>query len=315
LSASTSVVVIVAGLLSALFMGLAAGPLLAGMGGVTAFPAHGPTVMAIFYGWYGYGGDGAGGVGTSHWNDGPYGRVCDAPQIGYYASGSNTTLDWQFAAMRRVGITALLAEWDGRPQTDAVLGNLFRYATNTEFQIALMVDMPGDVNYRQVYDHAWASFASAYPSYFKWAGAPLLVWYNKIAPPRDDRFTARTIGVGSAYDWEWLKSIYPPTSYDGPLGTLSAGVVTYVAYYGNPRISSDGAVTIMSHYNDYALYYSGIKAGYMIFNDPRTWNSELAFVNANRATIRLVVVNSWNEYHERTAIEPSTPTHTASCRP
>jgi hypothetical protein len=72
-------------------------------------------------------------------------------------------------------------------------------------------------------------------------------------------------------------------------------------YVGNPEVASDGVVCIIPRYDDYALYLAGSRPHYMRFgvNTP-LWDKELAFAKANA---KIIIITSWNEYHERTFIE------------
>lgn len=75
--------------------------------------------------------------------------------------------------------------------------------------------------------------------------------------------------------------------------------------YEAPPIIRDGEVGIVPRYDDY--YQRGQSGNYMRFDYNMTqglYAAEWNYVIQNKNSIRLVLLYSWNEYHERTELEP-----------
>lgn len=67
--------------------------------------------------------------------------------------------------------------------------------------------------------------------------------------------------------------------------------------------------SIAPRYDDYYLHtaYPTIRTGYMRFDynmSKGMYYAEWNYVIQNAKSVKLVLLDSWNEYHERTAIEP-----------
>ncbi|MDG6941982.1 MAG: hypothetical protein JRN34_03550 [Nitrososphaerota archaeon] len=292
------------------------------------YPASGPKasglgvpVGAFLYLWYGNATGGVGGLGSPGWNSSTYpggGAVVDTPAIGYYVSDSNATFQWQVKEMQSAGISFALISWWGPSRTgeagaiNKATLDFFRYlkGTNSAFKAAIMVDaFEGGNNLNEstlnsVYDYVFSQFASTYSNwYFSWEGHPLLLFFNPIYPQTNDtRFTVRTIGNRpNPVDWQFWNA--PVSFFQSQLqpGVDAANDI------GNPFISSDGEVTIVPRIDSYYNNRSGYQEGYLRF-DPTLqlglYQAEWNFVLNHRSEVKLVLIYSWNEYHERSTIEP-----------
>ena len=280
-------------------------------------------VGAFLYLWYGNATSGVGGLGSPGWNSSTYpggGSVVDTPAIGYYVSDSNATFQWQVNGMRSAGITFAVISWWGPSRTGeagainkATLDFLrFLKGTNSDFKAAIMVDaFEGGNNLNEstltsVYDYVYSQFASTYSNwYFSWEGHPLLLFFNPIYPQSNDtRFTERTIGNRpNPVDWQFWNA--PGTFFNSQLqpGVDAANDI------GSPFISPDGEVTITPRIDSYYNNRSGFQQGYLRFDSTLQlglYSYEWNYVLSHEAGVKLVLVYSWNEYHERSAIEPHT---------
>ena len=278
-------------------------------------------VGALLYLWYGLSDNGAGGLGSPGWNSTSCpggGAVVDQPKIGFYPSDSNETFRTQIGEMQGAGISFAVVSWWG-PFNQGEAGainratlDLFRYleGTNSTFKVAIMVDaFPGtcglpDVSMMLVYDYVAETFSTPYSRwYFQWQGKPLLLFFNPLQPGSDANFTTRTIGNRpNQVDWTWWDA--PQTFFQGQGGSG----VNASNDFGNPVISSDGEVTIVPRVDSY-FYYVGShsQGGYLRFDSSLRlglYQYEWEYVLGHRNETRLVLIYSWNEYHERTAIEP-----------
>jgi len=76
---------------------------------------------------------------------------------------------------------------------------------------------------------------------------------------------------------------------------------------GDPYISPDGEVTVVPRIDSYFGNASGYQQGYLRFDSTLQlglycyeWN----YLLSHKGEVKLVLIYSWNEYHERSAIEP-----------
>jgi hypothetical protein len=293
-------------------------------------------VGVIYYLWYGNATTGTGGLGSPGWNSSSCpggGAVVDRPSIGYYVSDSNQTFKTQISEMQGAGISFAVVSWWG-PFTHGEAGSvnratldLFKYlkGTNSTFRLAVMVDafpetcdpaLP-DVPMSQVYNYIYGNFAAPYQHwYFDWQGKPLLLAFNPVEPLYNDtRFTSREIGnyackpVSSCPDHglnqklDWIFWEAPGNFSEGQGGTG----VNMTNDIGPPVISSDGEVTIVPRIDSYYNYLSSYQPGYLRFDSALQlgmYQYEWDYVLGHMPQVKLVLVYSWNEYHERSAIEP-----------
>ncbi len=287
-----------------------------------------PLVGTFLYLWYGYNSTShrwTGGLNTSHWNDTVSGRVKDRPDIGYYASLNNATLATQLSEMKDTGISVIIVSWwgngnatqsaGGAPTLDGAIDNatlnLFRYLEATKsqwsFKVAIMVE-PFNPTYNMT-PHDYAKlYGYLYTRYYhpfndlilQWQGKPLLMSFNAGSPdhgrlPPNSTFTYRQVGgAPNPVEWYfWMGMNFLDSSGPG---------AEPQNYEQNPFVSSDGEVGIAPRYDDYYL-----RPDYMRFDYRMTegmYGSEWSYVAGVAKSVNLVLIYSWNEYHERTAIEP-----------
>lgn len=291
-------------------------------------------VGAFLYEWYGYNngtGTWTGGPGTSHWNDGNQGVVVDEPAIGYYASLDNNTLAWQLSNMNQAGVSVLVLSWWGvgnnsgggtNAQLDAAINNatlnVFRYVESVKnlynFKIAVMVEpfnttSMSDADYTNLYNYVEKTFYHPFNDItYYWQGKPLLLSFNGPwgnagrlpSLPALSVFTYRLEGgVPNLVDWYFWEG--------GNFNDSSGGTAQPRNYEYAPGISADGEVGVIWRYDDHALYVAGGRSGFMRFDYTGTqgmYDYEWNDVIKNRSLVNLVLLYSWNEYHERSALEP-----------
>lgn len=280
-------------------------------------------VGVIWYLWYGTSSTGTGGLGSPSWNSTSCpggGAVVDRPNIGYYVSDSNQTFRTQVGEMQSAGISFAVVSWWG-PSTNGEAGtinnatlDLFRYlkGTNSTFKVALMVDAfpkacgsgPPDVPMATAEGYVQDTFASPFARwYFSWEGKPLLLFFNPLEPSPNSNFTLRTIGNRpNPVDWIFWDAPQNFTQGEGGTGVNMSNDV------GDPYISPiDGEVTIVPRIDPYFNYAAGHQLGFLRF-DPTLqlglYRYEWNYLFGHRSQVKLVLIYSWNEYHERTEIEP-----------
>ncbi|KPV63293.1 MAG: hypothetical protein AOA65_1301 [Candidatus Bathyarchaeota archaeon BA1] len=110
-------------------------------------------------------------------------------------------------------------------------------------------------------------------------------------PPKDTRFTSRVVGHMEYVDWYlWTAKDYP----------------TWI-HNNDPVIQNDGMVAILPRYDDYYLYLAGSRTTYMRYDETLTeglYDHQWRYLINNKAKVEMITVYSWNEYHERSQIEP-----------
>lgn len=276
-------------------------------------------VGVFYYPWYGFNFTSltwTGGNLTSHWNDGSYGVAKDMPLIGFYSSMDNNTLKWQFDKMKEAGINFIVISWWGWGITnfsnptqistlyyaiDNASKNIFKYieGNGLPFKVAVMVEpFSSNMNYSQVYDYIYENYYRPYDCFiYKFDNKPLLLFFNPLNPPTDERFVCKIVGHQSNVDIFFWKGMDALDEYKN---------VDVQNYMGEPVIK-DGIVSIIPRYDDKFLYKAGSRNGYMVFDETyskRLYQKEWDYVLQNRDKVHTILIYSWNEYHERSQIEP-----------
>lgn len=230
------------------------------------------------------------------------------PVLGFYSSDSEPILSKHFAELTCAGIDYLLVD-----DTNLVIANQYDIDKNIRALFAWAEKSPQD-NHLQIAiviggelwmvhsldaqknaaDYVFRDFAKS-PTYFRWQGKPLLIVYNAydspdvFAPEWDDpRFTVRiATGVVEADNpneqryaargwWGWVH-VYPQ-----PINSEVVGI-------------SPGADNQHQHCSGCTGHLD--RASGQLFM--KEW---LRAIKTNPGTI---VISSWNEFSDETAIEPA----------
>ncbi|MGI0091431.1 MAG: hypothetical protein ACREBS_06955 [Nitrososphaerales archaeon] len=295
-------------------------------------------VGVFYYLWYGFNyttNTWTGGLGTTHWNqsDGISATIVkDKPTIGWYSSMSNATLSYQIPLMLKAGISFVTVSWwgwgnnslehGGFPNTEneavnnATL-NLLKWikGTDSSIKVAILVDAFNTTDFReaqysQIRNYIDNEFYLPYAEeIFNWEGAPLIGWFNPLDPitqgfGHNPNFTDRVIGANPYVSWTFW-------SGDAQFMQGTDRSSQDIAYNeGGPAISSmDSEVSVIPRFDDYYLTLAGSRALFMRFDTSYSagmYNYDWNYVQQNEKRISLVMIYSWNEYHERSEIEPHT---------
>jgi len=224
-------------------------------------------VGVYFYVWY-----------RHPWDD----AIVDVPVIGKYDSSLESTIEWQLRLMQEAGIDFVIISWWGAyDKTDGATFKVFEVIEKKKFDIkaCIMVEPHDDkIDYREVYDYIYDRYAKR-DSYFKYKEKPLLMFFENIPSYVDSRFTVRTVGVGS-YDWYyWL---------------------------GVPIVKNKYA-SVIPRYDNYFLYLKGYTNVTVRIDENLTegiYDLQWRVVIQKKHDIEILAIVSWNEYYERTMIEP-----------
>jgi hypothetical protein len=280
-----------------------------------------PVVGAFFYLWYGNSTTNSSSLGSPGWNSSSYpggGVVVDEPSSGFYVSDSNATFQRQISQMQEANISLAIVSWWGTGNHDETAAinkatlDLFKYLkrTNSSFKVAIMVDAYNgshnlsNSSLTEDYNYIYDNFVQPFNQwYFVYEGKPLLLFFNPIYPQYNDtRFAVRTIG-NRPNPVNWIFWQAPKKYFDSQNGTG----VNATNDFGDPYISSDGEVSIVPRIDSYYNYLSHYQSGYLRFDENLSqglYRYEWAYVVGHKTQVRLVLIYSFNEYHERSEIEP-----------
>lgn len=283
---------------------------------VPAFSTVNVKVGTYYYVWYG---NGSTGLGPAHWNDSSN-KVVDTPDIGFYDSNSNVTLYEQLRQMIAIHIDFVLISWWGAGNftdssnhyIDDNAKKVFQVIkdNNLSIQAAILFEpfnqSSGVYNFPVVYDYVYDTFVTAFQTiYFHFLDKPLIVLYNQqdhFTPngtyPKDDRFTTRISGHQNYTDWVYW-SFDDESSMSQPYLPRGQPVCKNEEIDVCPRYDD-------SHQrNPNSTFDVTYEQGYY----DKQWSK--AITEANSGNVSIIMISTWNEYHERTQIEPCTDSTSA----
>lgn len=252
----------------------------------------GPLVCVYYYPWYG---------GPDH----PWINVTDEPLLGYYNSSDSSVIARHLSWLRDLGVNCLFVSWWGPGHfTDYVAGLLYEMLPDYGLKAAILVE-PYLGRSPDPYNASWWSrilaylrehFIDEYPDvYLHIEDKPLILAYNPIGEgynPKPDypEYMIRIVGNGigekhEVKDWD----LWP--DYD-------------VNLTGELIIRRDGYVALAPRFDDEHFRPGGTPQ-----YDPdlvlgwyqRQWERILE----HKGQVRIIAIYSWNEFHERSAIEPA----------
>jgi hypothetical protein len=262
-------------------------------------PKEGVKVGFYYYAWYG---DGFGG---RHWNDSVVGTVEDKPVLGYYSSQNTTIIRQHLDWFKELNISFLIISWWGpnsyEDNTTKIIFSMVKQY-NYPIEIAIMVEAynwSGNYDAEAIYDYINNTYVAPYGNiYMKLNDLPLVCFFNdniNMTRTEENRtallsvhgFSSRIVGQSSYVDW-WAWPL---------AGNAEAP---------DPILSRDGYVGILPSYDDTHLpnktnttYDINYTQG--LYDDQ--WKKVLALENMT-GEVNFVGIYSWNEYHERSEVEP-----------
>ncbi len=260
---------------------------------VSSPPHSPPQVGAFYYAWYNP-------ADASSWE---YPKIQDKPILGYYNSSDPAIIEQHFAWLSDLHVDFIMVSWWGMyNQTDwhSFINNatrqIFQVAkTNvTNVKVALMVEPfneTGTYNFTAIYNHAYGLFEEYPTVYYRVDGKPLLCFFNgenftaSGIFERDDRFTVKIVGNDATAEWQ----------YDG--ATEKNNPADAVPF---PR---DRQISVSPRFDDfYVRSPNETVDSHEEYLYGEQWEHALNLTESN--AVDFVTITSWNEYPERTAIEP-----------
>lgn len=264
---------------------------------------HSVQVGIFYYVWY------QDGLGNTFWNGSVCWTVVDKPVhgLGWYSSQNETIIKQHFEWFRDLHIDFAIVSWWGwalNNYTDNSTKIIFEtldslHNISGHVRLALMVEpfnenkTYGYYDYQQIYDYIYSNFAGKYPYlYFNYQDKPLICFFN--APfltkngyvPKDSRFT--TIIVGHHYEdycVDWVFEHITP-HWRGPVP--HDRTYSVCPRYDDSRLNRTISYTIDPTYRQQVY--------------DREWRNALGLAKEN--ALDLILINSWNEFNERSMIEP-----------
>ncbi|RLG82426.1 MAG: hypothetical protein DRO40_07755 [Thermoprotei archaeon] len=253
--------------------------------------ADNKVVGVYFYPWYSV-------TLNRHWSE----NVIDKPYIGYYDSDNPETITWQLKLISEAGIDLVVFSWWG-PNSfeDNTTKVIVKYLNGYGLKFAIMVEPylgqePSLYNktfWENVLGYIKNNYIDKYrEDYFHLNGKPLVLAFNPIGMnynPSNDfpdytiRITGNDIDNAGYQDWDYWPDYIDPNSVE-------------------LRIRKDGYVSIIPRFDDTHFRAPGtcIDQNYT----QGLYEKEWEWILEHKDSINIVMVTSWNEYHERTMVEP-----------
>jgi len=258
-------------------------------------------VGLFYYVWY------EGGLGNGHWNSSLGWTVVDTPLLGFYNSSDPSLIRQHLKWFDELGVDFLIVSWwgsstlQGYQFADTTTRLVFDLIneTNSPIKITLMVEdfnQSGTYDFTAIYDYIYDNYATRYGNeFFDLNGKPLVCWWNSDMTNtsesrqrigNDSRFAARIIGHHDYVDWY----AWRPCSVDDEDYPITL-----------PKLSKDGFTCIEPRYDDSHIGRSGT------FDDDYSdgvYDRQWTWALKQGSNLSIIAIYSWNEYHERSQIEP-----------
>jgi hypothetical protein len=239
-----------------------------------------------------------------HWNDSAVNTVIDEPLLGYYSSQNTTIIKQHLDWFKELNVSFLIISWWGpNSYEDNAIKSIFSIIKqyNYPIEITLMVEAynwSGEYNFQAICDYINETYVMPYGNIcMKLDSLPLVCFFNdniNMTRTTENRtairsvtgFTTRIVGHSDYVDW----IAWPIAGYtEAP----------------KPQLSKDGFIGILPRYDDTHLpnrTNTTYDVNYTEGLYDKQWNEVLKIANQN--TVNFVAIYSWNEYHERSQIEP-----------
>ena len=290
---------------------------------------NGPLFGTQYYCWYGNG------IGSPHWNDnGEFGGITDTPALGYYSSGEGVTIEEHLKMMGHAGldfaILNLHVDSQGpNPYELAAIENILNLAEDAHSPLRFAVQICMYNPNRDSLIHVLKivdKIASRHKQYLTFADKPVLFvfWagtldgdsttidllrkhseqFVRIASSLrmyDHRseagntfglfdgwslFSPLELSQSSKWTQLWRKA------YDNSLaGTMDIKILTVSPGYDDAHLEASNR-----KHNPYRVIDRG---------DGKTYQRMIDFALSVEEPPDMVIVSTFNEYHENTHIEPS----------
>ena len=220
------------------------------------------------------------------------------PNVQLYDSKNMEVLRWQDRAMARAGIDIAIASWWGiGGYEDAALARAIRICKSVQWCIYYEMEAYGDPSVQQIYNDIRYVLDTYGPTRN----------YAKI----DDKWLVLVYGASgdeTAERWRQAKELLTTNGYDVYLnGDRATGRPPWDAVHSYHPVVYQGCTETLPDVDDSAWISPGF---WSCGNDPVLKRSLNEFASAwddiveNNAVCRFILIETWNEWHEGTQIEP-----------
>ena len=261
-----------------------------------------PEIGVFYYVWYG--------ALPFDWKPPKFVDYPVSGLLGNYSSNDPTVIKQQLFLMAAAGIDFAVISWWGYNKSDpyqSFIDNATRQVlqvakeNNINLKFALMVEpylgnSSFSYNYTEIYNYIYDNFVtSAYSSlYYNYHGQPLVCFFNDPdhvpsltsngEVPSDERFNTVLVGEQSYTQWT-----YNNLHFNNPASNL-------------PHANE---ISVTPRYDDSRLYRTKsctMDPNLTMGTYAHEWENAIKLWKERK--IDAIMITSWNEYPERTAIEP-----------
>lgn len=246
-----------------------------------------PAKIGIFYYvWYGA-------PDSDNWNAS---KFVDFPVLGNYSSSDPAVIKQQLLLMEKLGIDFVVISWWGFYDnygnfTNAAAKQALKVAEDNliNLKFAIMVEpfnrSGSSYDYAGIYDHIYQDFVTQFSSVYYNESKPLICFFNDQnltdngTFPTDERFHRVLVGQEPYVQWMYtdLNSSHIPFT-----NQISVTPRYDDSRFRNPNCTVDPDLS-------QGIYDQEWKNAVQLWKDGK---------------IHIILITSWNEYPERTAIEP-----------
>jgi hypothetical protein len=286
-----------------------------------ATPTVGPKRGAYMFPWYGTP-DGPAGHWV-HWD--PNAPTLYTPAKGLYDSADAAVIAQQMTEARTAGLDLFVVSyWDTEnPPLQKYLDAA--NAAGIEISAMLETSVRGKGTPRQSVVDQLALIrdtVGSHPAWMKANGQPVVFIYSRVSGEID----AAPVGATGWDDWTWIAGQLAPSVpvVMFPLGGpwSAQGAALFGGAFAFAANSGGGSYYTGSHGDDWAWMWTARQAGALLAipilpsigrlrTDADAPNYENQWHAARSVMPDMIIVNSWNEYHESTIIEPTAAFGTA----
>jgi hypothetical protein len=256
-------------------------------------PKPSVKVGIFYYLWYGA-------PNSDGWNAS---KFVDFPLIGNYSSSNSTVIGEQLREIKGLGVDFVVLSWWGFYDNygkfiDGATKQVFQVAesqgVNLKFALMIepfnsLVNRSGQAyDYNAMYDHVYNDFVVPFPTLYYSNNEPLICFFNdqdltkNRTVPIDVRFNSVIIGQSDYCQW----------------------IYTNLNCYDKPKQNSANEVSITPRYDDSRIRTPNCTVDFDLSQGiyDQEWKNAIELLKEGK--IDTVMITSWNEYPERTAIEP-----------
>jgi hypothetical protein len=230
-------------------------------------------------------------------------KIIDQPILGYYDSSDPAIINQHIRNISDLDIDFVVVSWWGFYDdygrfTDTAAKQVFKVAKDSKsnLKFAIMVEpfnkSDGPYNYAEIYNHVYDNFAMPFSSFYYNDSKPLICFFNDPdhvpgltnngTVPTDERFNVVLVGQQNYTQW----------------------IYTDLNIYDKPAHDPYNQTAVTPSYDDSHFrnlsYPVDVSLSQGVYD--QEWENAIRLWKEGK--IDTIMITSWNEYTERTAIEP-----------